>query len=448
MTTYNNRETETALISGYFREPKGSWVSLMDEARNDNLVSATLSPSEVAYLIKEMAPHSQHGLMIVPDLINPRTGKNKIITPVDLSDEGLASLLNFSGDVLQEAFNDRVVAEADFGFSYNTEDSPKTKEDLQAGRIRRKLASVSEHLHLHISCYTAEDLGQTISGEDLKRHSNYRAAFRDPLLRTSHEIINSLVVNPIQQKPGGDFDRLFLLAPDQTRLTFEFKQGLDGFSDPGLARILKDIHIQSLMAYQKIVSCFCQTDPDKGEFLESAGGRYRLLPQEERIKRIGQFIGSNSYLSDYSKDILLRLARRMKNEDSVIEEGLTLAQEKKVIELSEAEKRELTIDTVSTLWAFKGLAYTMVCSSYGGKAWFLGIDPRFFSAPGPPPSSRAHPKMFWRTGEVFPSYMLQEAERFEQELTARLIERDSSYTAGPAKSHLFFEEAVADPVAV
>lgn len=394
-------ESTRVELIGRYREPKDSWLPFMEEARTNYLLQRAISSTEQAFLVRVMAPYTKRHLMLVAD--------SQLGLPVrsimDLTDQGLTGFLQLDATVARTYFRDPQVSQVDFGMNFTTEDSA----------IRRKLASISEHLHSHIVGYTQQDLSRVVSEAKLRSHKEWRAGMYDPLLATSLEVFGHEVVATI---PG--FEKIFAKT-GEAGLTFKFIPGWDGFSDPNLAVVLKLIHQEGQKVYDEVGGCFCATDSKGKNFRPSAGGRYLILPKEERVEKVQKFIESREWLSSASKRFLRMFATNLKNESQVLEEARKKAEKQSGRVLTEAEMDRLIKETADKNWPIKGFAYTLVWSSGNGQDLYFGFDPKIFSASGMPPSSRVGiPKVFWRSDEIFSDEERGEAEQFEANLVNQL----------------------------
>ncbi len=397
----------TAELVGHYRLPKEAWVPLMEEARNESLLTREISPLEVAYLVREVSPYTLRHLMIVPDTKNPKA--SSIGSIISLSAKGLGGFLQFNADVAREFLADSEIQELDMGFNFTEEDSP----------IRRKLASVPDHLHSHVVGYSKEELARVITEQQARGHPEWRAGMHDPLLSTSLEIFEHEVV-PYLENRFPSFEELFVKEPGRKELTFRFIPGLDGFSHPDLGDILRLMHQRGKEVYREVTGCFCKSDPKTGKFLETIGGRYELLAKKDRVLMVDDFVNKRKWISPTSQRLLRFLATSLKHEDEVIEAAMERFGKQIERLPTEDETKMLVKETADRQWLMKGFTYTMVWSSKG-EDWFFGFDPRILSASGITPSSRTGtPKVFWRSGQLLSKDEQATAEKFEESLVKRL----------------------------
>lgn len=227
---------------------------------------------------------------------------------------------------------------------------------------------------------------------------------------------------------AGYFERI---SDEHGAITYRLIHGDTTFSDSDFPRVMQAIHERSQEVYSQLAFAYFEMDKDTKAFVEEADGRYKLLPQEERIKNLAVYISEHPSLSSASQRWLKFLASHATDLEKVV------INKEQAKESGLSSQRKYIINRFA---AIKDLAYG--CTFSGVKTddkydWRMGYDPIVFSTGGTLAASRGTQKAgIMDSTMTYDLQTLEIVKASERKLGKYLVEKgkqDSSlpYQPGP-----------------
>ncbi len=402
-------ESENAglvIVSSVAREKKVKLPPLIQDARENPLLSIKTAEGSV-YIKPAAMPYTKRHMLIVPDLATKEDTPSVTSTP----DALLGKTFHAACDIAGYYTKSHNIQEIDIGFNYSPYEDKK------------HIATQQRTLHVHVVGFDSEELDYRITRSEALKRPDLKTKVSEPLSNLASELIYQQVLPIIQGKFSNFFRENFEISEDKRHFTLQMKNGLNTLNHPDFPAFLKLLHAESQNVYNEIAKCFLTSDIQTDNFLEGDDGRYELLSQQERNKRIAEYLARNPNLSESSKRILLLLSGSAKTTQEVIqrkEEQLGRA-------LSEAERKQ----ELNRFMAIKNFAYATVIS--GKKTgedmrWSFGMDPAIFSTRDILQASRSQIKLFERNpGESYDQSTLERVASMESDLTDYLLKENPEY---------------------
>lgn len=416
---FKNEAFKVARVSNVAREKvEGRLPALMDDTRANYL--ARLEGEQEDVYVKAVAYPwvGEHGihLMVIPD----RKDHQNIPGIADLSAETLGRSLELAESLGYQMLHQEGISEVDFGVNHS-------RAELKRGR-KELLATIPLNLHIHVTGYTPEDM-KPVSTEDIMKSSEITGRTGEALYALGEQLLFDEIV-PELKTNFTSFDEVFTEVRDQRgRRRFKMTEGRRSFQNPDLPKILQAMDKLAKQKYDELAKCFFEFDSQSNQFIakQDESARYQLLPRENRIQNIEQYINNHQNLSDGVKLGLTLLAATAKDEQAVIDRELGIMAQKKGSSLTDDEKEALVVQTANRFWAYKDLAYAIVWSAKkeesGEVTWIFGFDPKVFTIHGPHQSSAYTNKLVERdiSGHFTPE-QLQKVQQREAVVIAQTKE--------------------------
>lgn len=422
LSRFRNEANPVARVVNVAREKvEGRLPPLMDDTRANYL--ARLEGEQEDVYVKAVASPwvGERGihLMVIPD----RKDHQNVPGITDLSSEALGQSLQLAESLAYHMLQQEGISEVDFGINHSRE--PKRwKKSI--------LASVPLNLHIHVTGYNPQDL-ELVSNEDIMKSSELTGRTGEALYELGEQLLFGEIV-PELKTGFTSFDEIFTEIKDQRgRRRFKMTEGRRGFQNPDLPKILQAIDKLAKQKYDELAKCFFEFDNSSNQFVtkQDESERYQLLPRENRIKNIEEYVDNHQHLSAGVKLGLTLLAAIAKDEQIVVERELGISAQKKGSELTETERETQTVYIANRFWAYKDLAYAIVWSAKreenGEVNWIFGFDPKVFTIHGPHQSSANTNKIVERdiAGYFTPEQLLAAQQR-ENAVLAQTKEEISS----------------------
>lgn len=394
------------IVSSIAREKREHLPPLIQDARENPL--AIIKTSEGTVYVKPAAmPYTRRHMLIIPDRENKENTPDVNTTPDTL----LGKTFQAAHDIADYYTQSTDVQEVDIGFNYSQHEDKK------------RIATQPQTLHVHVVGYDSEALAHRIDRSDALKRPDLKSKTSEPLSRLASELIYNRVLPILQSKMPRFFSDNFEVIEHEKRFTLKMKNGLHVLDDPEFPDFLKVIHAEGQNVYDEIAKCFFVSQPETGKFMESEDGRYQLLPQAVRMKRVAEYVALHKYLTLASQRNLHMLSESAKT----IQE-ITQRKERKLDrELSEEETQQ----ELNRFMAIKDFAYAAV---FSGKqtdksvAWSFGIDPVIFSTRDVLQASRTQTKLFERNPDkIYDDPTLSKVMKDESNLRDFLLKNRSGY---------------------
>ncbi len=388
---------------------EGKLPSLMDDTRA-NYLGRIEGEGENIYVKAVASPWTgEHGihLLVIPD----RKDHSNVPGITDLSSEALGSTLKLAESLAYHILQQPGISEVDFGVNHSRAELRRTKKSI--------LASFPQNLHIHVTGYTPEDM-KSISTEDILKSSELTGRTEEALYALGEGLLFGEIV-PELRRIFPLFDSLFSEMVDQRgRKRFKINDGRGGFQNPDLPKVLQAIDTLAKKKYDELAKCFFEFDSKLSQFVTKPdeAARYVLLPIENRLRNIDEYIQNHQNLSGGVKLGLKLLATLAQDEQTVMERELGILAQRKGRTLTEAEQQTYTGQIANRFWAYKDLAYSIVWSAKKDGAgeinWIFGFDPKVFTIHGPHQSSAFTNKLVERDiSQHFTNEQLQAAKMRE-----------------------------------
>lgn len=338
-------------------------------------------------------------MLLVPD--NNEQTDLPAVTYV--SQSRLSATFSAAADVAGYYAQDPETQQVDIGFNYSSQEGEKI------------IASQRRTFHVHVLGFSGDDMDQTIKASEIRTRADLYRQLREPVVEAITDIADMEVFE------RGTTDRLSMdLASlfkrdrsDERRITFKMKNGAAALTSPRLPELLKQIHIRSQQAYDRVAACFFERTGEGG-FAETRDGRYRLLLPAVRLENVDRYLRENPRLSPKTGRYLNFLAARLGD----------------MSEVDDPVMRDRFL-------AIKGLGYACVFSGVRSRErfeWKFGFDPVVFSKRDILQASRGTSKLFQRlSGQTFNFQRLEAVREDERNLYRYLLSREgrSIYSADP-----------------
>lgn len=286
------------------------------------------------------------------------------------------------------------------------------------------------NLHLHVIGWGPNDIRRPVGRKELRSSPELHPQEKEPLHAVIHDLLNQQVFPDIAKDPA--FNILFKRISDEHQaITYKLINGEAAFTDPGLSRIMQELHIKSQAVYNTVAAKYFAVDKESGVFIEDINDRYTLLPEEERIENINRYISEHPNLSSQSQQWLRFLAHQATDLKNIVNTDERL----KKSDLT--SKQEYLVNRFA---AVKNLAYACVFSGIkkeSGYDWEFGFDPIVFSTRGGLQASRGTQKVGIRnTAMNYDARTLHAIKASERKLGQHLIEKGQhgntlAYEPGP-----------------
>lgn len=404
-----------ARVTNVAREKfEGRLPPLMDDTRANYL--AKLEGDHENIYVKAIASPwvGEHGihLMVIPD----RKDHQNVPGITNLSSEALGQSLQLAESLAYHMLQQEGISEVDFGINHSRE--PKRwKKSI--------LASVPLNLHIHVTGYDPRDL-EPVSTEEIIENSELTGRTGEALYALGEQLLFDEIV-PGLRRNFTSFDEIFTEIKDQRgRRRFKMTEGRRSFQNPDLAKILQEMDKLAKLKYDELAKCFFRFDSQSNQFVtkQDESERYQLLPRENRIQNIEEYIDSHQNLSGGVKLGLTLLAAIAKDEQVVVDRELAIGENNKGRALTEAERETQAVLIANRFWAYKDLAYAIVWSAKredsGEVNWIFGFDPKVFTIHGPHQSSAYTNKLVERDiSGYFTPEQLQAAQQRENRVISQ-----------------------------
>lgn len=408
---FQQEDGKVARVLNVAREKiEGRLPPLMDDTRANYL--AKLEGSNEDIYVKAVATPwtGEHGIhfLVIPD----REDHQNMPGIADLSSEGLGDSLQLAESLAYYTLQQRGIFEVDFGINHSRGELTRGKKSM--------LATIPRNLHIHITGYTPEDL-EPVSKEDIIQSSELTGRTGEALYQLGEELLFGEIV-PQLKTTFPSFDTLFSEIRDlRSRRRFKMAEGRKGFANPDLPKILQAMDGLAKQKYDELGKCFFEYNSQSNQFVTKQDEleRYKLLPRENRVQNINDYISNHQNLSEGVKLGLKLLAAIAKDEQVVVERELEAAEQKKGRVLTGSEKEAQTINIANRFWPYKDLAYALVWSakreSNGEVTWIMAFDPKVFTIHGPHQSSAYTNKLVERNmSGYFTKEQLQAVQQREK----------------------------------
>lgn len=404
-----NTAPDALLYTRFFREER-KLPSLIEDARQNSLVKA----------------QTANGIVFVKDVAIPTTRQQMLVIP----DQPSKVLMGNVREVPQPLLGDTFRVAHDITAYYKSQ--PYTKQiDIMINCSTDPLKKIQNqpNLHVHVLGYGLDDIQRPTNRREMRANPELRPQESEPLNSVIYDLLDQQVFPSVAEDPA--FSRLFERTSDKHEaITYRLIHGDTTFLDSDLPRVMQEIHERSQEVYNQLASAYFEMDKDTGTFVEEAGGRYKLLSQEERIKNVATYISEHPNLSLVSQRWLQFLARYATN----LEKILASKERAKTSELSTAE-RKYVIDRFT---AIKDLAYGWTFSRIKTDDkydWHMGYDPIVFSTGGTLAASRGIPKVgIIDSTRTYDRQTLENVKASERKLGEYLINQKEDkikYQPGP-----------------
>ncbi len=411
---FKNPGFRVARVLNVAREKvEGKLPPLMDDTRANYL--ARLEGREEDIYVKAVATPwtGEHGIhfLVIPD----RRDHQNMPGIADLNAETLGQSLQLAESLAFHTLQQDGISEVDFGVNHSRGELTRGKKSM--------LATIPLNLHIHVTGYDSQDL-EPISTEEIIKSSEITGRTGEALYALGEQLLFGEIVSALKST-FPSFDTVFSEIKDQQgRRRFKMVEGRKGFQHLDLPKILQAMDALAKQKYDEIAMCFFEFDSESNQFVtkRDEAARYKLLPRENRIQNIEEYIYNHQNLSDGVKLGLTLLAAIAKDEQTVVERELGILEQKKGHALTEAEKEAQTAHTANRFWAYKDLAYALVWSAKregnGEVTWIFGFDPKVFTIHGPHQSSAYTNKLVER--DISGYFTSERLERIKQREAAVL----------------------------
>lgn len=370
-------------------EPGQGFPPLMEDTRENNLASVEVGDNEIVYVKAIAGPYvATDGLhvMVLPDLIN----HSQIREVTDISVTHLSKVLAVAGNLASHALDEDNIDEVNIGIHNDRDEWSYDDRDKKTPNLPKQKIKNFPNLHVHVEAANYKNK-QILTGDQLRRNPEYFGKTPEPFEKIGYQILVHQIL-PLLRAGGLPVDDLFEeIVDNQGRLRFKLLNGSDTFRKPELALFLQQLDVEGQKAYDGLASCFFEVENGKFKVDDGQYQRYKLLPIDDRRKRIDKYIQNRNWLSGGSK-VGLRLFTSMAQEaEKVIERELTKIvgerpTEAGALKLYEEEIKKLKPQIANRFMAFRGFSYATLFSGMkdeNGKIdWTLGIRPSVFLVEG------------------------------------------------------------------
>ena len=360
--------------------PEGTLPSLIDDARENPLVRIPSLGGEI--LVKTPAfPYVAHHALVIPDLTSGEPTPDPTVVP----DQLLSDTFQTAGEIATHYLENPSMQEVNIGWNHSRYEDKK------------HVATQQKTLHVHVVGYTNDDLEHTVSAQEIQQRPELKMKEHEPLAPIIKRILEHDVFGDLEHMPA--FEQLFSKEEDGNRVTYELRHGADTFKNPALADLMKRIHALAKISYDSLAECFFTANAeDSTTYQESEDGRYQLLPREERISQMNEYLETHDYLGSTEQRMLKFLARNAKSMDEV--NGI----------------RHMGLKGLAYATSFAGIK-----QGDGTVSWRFGIDPVAFAPRDVVQASRGTFAHFERNGDAhLAPEQLAAMKIDEQKLTSRL----------------------------
>ena len=355
--------------------PGQGFPPLLEDTRANNLASCEVGKGEMVY-VKAIAGQyvGTDGLhvMILPDFAN----KEEIHDVTDISTKHLSKTLEIAGALARHAFEEAGVGEVNIGIH-------TSKDEWIKGVPKQRIKNF-KNLHVHVEAANYEAKPK-ITSQELRKNPEYFGKTPEPFERVGYQILENEILPRLKEK-GLLVDNLFEKSKDgEGRLRLKLRNGAQTFKDPDLAKFIQTLDVEGQASYDALAECFFEKEDGKFKADSGQYQRYKLLPLNERRKKIDEYIQKREWLSNSSKTGLRYFTSMAQDAETIMNREMAKVESWNPDEHSGHGKPTLS-NIANRFMAFRGFSYATLFSglkdSSGETQWTLGIRPSVFLVEG------------------------------------------------------------------
>lgn len=364
--------------------PGQGFPPLMKDTRENNLANVEVGKGEMVYVKAIAGPYvGTDGLhmMVLPDF---KTEKD-ILEVTDITVGHLSKALEIAGGLAAHAFEEIGIEEVNVGIhTAKDEWVPNPKQGDSWEKTPKQRIKNFKNLHIHVEAAVYEDKPK-IKKSELRRDPEYYGKTPEPFEKIGYQVLQHEILPKLKNDGFPVEDFFEEIADNQGRLRLKLLKGKETFKDPELAEFLQLLDVEGQKAYDSLAGCFFERENDS--FREDGGKylRYKLLPVDERRKRIDEYIQKRDWLSAGSKGGLRLFTSMAQEAETVMSREISNLAKWNPEEHNGLEKPTIA-QIANRFMAFRGFSYATLFSGMkdknGDVHWTLGIRPSVFLVEG------------------------------------------------------------------